>query len=216
MHGMNTAIRPYRALLLAALLALVLAACGQGGTGGGATSAPASGGATAAPATGGATSAPAAAEATAAPAGGEATAAPASGAKGSIKVGSKDFTEEFIVAEMYAQLLEANGFTVEKKLNLGGTPVAQAALEKGDIDLYPEYTSTGLQTVLKNTERFTDAQKIFDTVKQGYEQQFKITWLQPSPFNDTNTFVTTGDIASKYSLKTFSDLAAKAGELRLG
>ena len=54
---------------------------------------------------------------------------------------------------MYAQLLENAGYTVEKKLNLGGTPVAQAAIVKGDIDLYPEYTSTGLQTILKDTKQ---------------------------------------------------------------
>ncbi len=138
------------------------------------------------------------------------------GATGTIKVGSKDFTEEFIVAEIYAQLLENAGFTVERKLNLGGTPVAHAALIAGDIDLYPEYTSTGLQTVLKNTDRFTDTKQIIDTVRKGYEYQFKVTWLDPSPFNDSNTFVTTKAIADQYSLKTFSDLAAKASDLRLG
>src|SRR5262249_11039209 len=151
-------IRPPRVfLLLATLLGLVLAACGQGGgtAGGAATSAPAAGGTT----------------------------------KGTIKVGSKDFTEEFIVAEMYAQLLENAAFTVEKKLNLGGTPVAHQALTKGDIDLYPEYTSTGLQTVLKDTKRYTDPKEILAAVKKGYEDQFKVTWLQPSPFNDSNTFV---------------------------
>src|SRR5689334_17962120 len=131
---MNSSIRAYRVLALAVLLLLVLAGCG---TSSGTTGAPASA----------ATPREGAAEGTAA-----------------IKVGSKDFTEEFIVAEMYAQLLENAGFKVEKKLNLGGTPVAQAAITKGDIDLYPEYTSTGLQTVLKNTDRFTDAQKIFDAV----------------------------------------------------
>src|SRR5262245_13936048 len=122
---MRSSIRPFRPLLLLALLALVLSACGQNGgtTGGAATSAPA-GAATTAPAAGG-------------------------GAQGTIKVGSKDFTEEFIVAEMYAQLLENAGFTVEKKLNLGGTPIADTALKNGEIDLYPEYTSTGLLEVLK-------------------------------------------------------------------
>ena len=70
-----------------------------------------------------------------------------SAASAPIKVGSKDFTEEFIVGEMYALMLENEGFTVERKHNLGGTPVAQAAITKGDIDLYPEYTSTGLLTV---------------------------------------------------------------------
>src|SRR3954464_11536903 len=88
-----------------------------------------------------------------------------------IKVGSKDFTEEFIVGELYAQVLENEGFKVERKLNLGGTPVAQVAITKGDIDLYPEYTSTGLLTVLKK-DPIADPAKILSTVKSDYEQQF--------------------------------------------
>jgi osmoprotectant transport system substrate-binding protein len=146
----------------------------------------------------------------------DATAVPTIVVKGPIRVGSKNFTEEFIVAEMYAQLLASAGFTIEKKLDLGGTSEAHAALVGGKIDLYPEYTSTGLQTVLKNTERFTDAAQIFATVKKGYAEQFRLIWLEPSPFNDTNTFVTTRAIAARHGLKTFSDLAAKAPELRLG
>ncbi len=62
---------------------------------------------------------------------------PGSSSRDVIRVGSKDFTEQFILGEMYAQLLEHQGFQVERKLNLGGTPVAQASLLKGEIDLYP-------------------------------------------------------------------------------
>jgi osmoprotectant transport system substrate-binding protein len=132
-----------------------------------------------------------------------------------IKVGSKDFTEEFIVGEMYALMLENEGFKVERKHNLGGTPVAQAAITKGDIDIYPEYTSTGLLTVLKK-EPIADPAQVYSTVKSEYEQQFKLTWLTPSPFNDTNGLATTQAVAEKYGLKTYSDLAAKASELRFG
>jgi osmoprotectant transport system substrate-binding protein len=134
---------------------------------------------------------------------------------GTINIGSKDFTEEFIVAEMYAQLLENAGFTVNRKLNLGGTPVAQAALVKGDIDLYPEYTSTGLLTVLKQAV-IQDPKQIYATVKKGYEDQFKITWLDPSPFNDTQALATTKAVSDKYAIKTYSDLAQKASNLILG
>jgi osmoprotectant transport system substrate-binding protein len=143
----------------------------------------------------------------------EAGSAPA--AEGTIKIGSKDFTEEFIVAEIYAQLLEQAGFTVERKLNLGGTPIAQEALVNGDIDLYPEYTSTGLLTVLK-AQPLQDPQQIFDTVKNGYEQQFQLTGLDRSPFNDTQALAMTQEKADQYGIKTFSDLAAKAPELILG
>ncbi len=130
-------------------------------------------------------------------------------------VGSKDFTEEFIVAEMYALLLEHAGLTVERKINLGGTPIAQAAIEAGDIDIYPEYTSTGLLTVLKK-DPLKDPKEIYAAVKQGYEEQFKLTWLDPSPFNDTNGLATTQAIVDQYAIKTYSDLATKAAELRLG
>jgi osmoprotectant transport system substrate-binding protein len=147
-----------------------------------------------------------------------ATSAPVSapaGNLGTITIGSKDFTEEFIVAEMYAQVLENAGFKVNRKLNLGGTPVAQAAIVKGDIDLYPEYTSTGLLTVLK-AQPIQDPNQIYQTVKSGYEKQFKLTWLTPSPFNDTQALAMTQAGADKYGIKTFSDLSQKASQLVLG
>jgi osmoprotectant transport system substrate-binding protein len=132
-----------------------------------------------------------------------------------VKVGSKDFTEEFILAEMYALLLEDAGFKVERKFNLGGTPIAHAALVKGDIDLYPEYTSTGLLTVLKE-KPLADANAILEAVRKGYQEQFKLSWLEPAPFNDTQALATTKEVSDKNGIKTYSDLSAKAGELRLG
>jgi len=132
-----------------------------------------------------------------------------------IKVGSKDFTEAFIVGELYALMLENEGFKVERKHNLGGSPVAHAAITKGDIDLYPEYTSTGLLTILKH-DPIADPAQILSTVKRAYEQQFQLTWLNASPFNDTNGLATTKEVADKYGIKTYSDLATKAPELRLG
>ena len=150
--------------------------------------------------------------ATPAASGGEA-AAPAAGP---IKIGSKDFTEAILVAELYAQVLEKAGFQVERKFNLGATPIAHEALLKGDIDLYPEYTSTGLQEVLKDTARYESATAILDAVRAGYEGQFQLTWLDASPFNDTNAFATTQAIADQYGLATYSDVAANAANLRLG
>lgn len=143
-------------------------------------------------------------------------AAPDAAAAGPIRIGSKDFTEAILVAELYAQVLERAGLTVERKFNLGATPIAHEALLKGDIDLYPEYTSTGLQEVLKDTNRYADAAAILDAVRAGYEEQFQLTWLDASPFNNTNVFATTPAIAEQYGLATYSDLAAKAPELRLG
>lgn len=132
-----------------------------------------------------------------------------------LKVGSKDFTEEFILAEMYALLLEDAGFKVERKFNLGGTPIAHAALVKGDIDLYPEYTSTGLLTVLKQ-QPIADPKAIVEAVRKGYQEQFKLVWLEPAPFNDTQALATTKEVSEKHGIKTYSELSGKASELRLG
>ena len=156
---------------------------------------------------------PASTPATTASASTPATTAPANGA--TIKIGSKNFTESILVAEMYALLLEANGFKVERKFNLGATPIAQAALVGGDIDLYPEYTSTGLLEVLKQ-QSIADAAGILAAVRKGYETQFKLTWLDPAPYNNTTIFAMTKARATELGLKTFSDLVARSGELRLG
>jgi osmoprotectant transport system substrate-binding protein len=135
-----------------------------------------------------------------------------SGSSATIKVGSKDFTEQFIIGEMYALALEKAGFQVERKLNLGGTPVAQAALESGEIDLYPEYTGTGLLTVLK-LPAANDPQDVFNTVSQGYKEKYDLVWLEPAPMNNTQALAMTQEKASQFAIKTISDMAAKASEL---
>jgi osmoprotectant transport system substrate-binding protein len=132
-----------------------------------------------------------------------------------IKIGSKNFTEEFVLGELYAQLLEKNGFKVERKPNLGSTPIAHQALINKEIDLYPEYTSTGLLEVLKAPQQ-SDRQAIFNTVKSEYEKRFNLTWLDPAPFNNTNTFAMTRQRAEELGVKTYSDLSQKAGEVVLG
>lgn len=131
-----------------------------------------------------------------------------------VRVGSKDFTEEFIVGNMYALLLENNGIPVERKLNLGGTPVNQQALVSDQIDLYPEYTGTGLLTVLKLPSS-TDRQAVFNSVKDGYKKQFNLTWLDPAPMNDTQALAMKKDVAAKFGIKTISDMAAQADKLTM-
>jgi osmoprotectant transport system substrate-binding protein len=129
-----------------------------------------------------------------------------------IRVGSKDFTEQFIIGEMYALVLENAGFQVERKLNLGGTPVAQAALESNQIDLYPEYTGTGLLTVLKLPAN-SDQEAVYQAVSDGYKEQFNLVWLEPSPMNNTQALAMTQEGSDSSGVKTFSDMAAQAGEL---
>jgi osmoprotectant transport system substrate-binding protein len=134
------------------------------------------------------------------------------GAGGAIKVGSKDFTEQFILGEMYALVLEDKGLKVQRKLNLGGTPVAQAGLQSGQIDLYPEYTGTGLLTVLKLPAN-SNQKQVFDTVSNAYKEKFKLVWLDPAPMNNTQALAMTQEGAKKYGIKTISDMAAKATQL---
>lgn len=131
-----------------------------------------------------------------------------------IRVGSKDFTEQFIIGEMYALVLEKAGFQVERKLNLGGTPVAHAGLLNDEIDLYPEYTGTGLLTVLKLPVS-SDQQMVFDTVSQEYEEQFDLVWLDPAPMNNTQALAMTQAKASELGIVTISDMAAQASDLIL-
>ncbi len=131
-----------------------------------------------------------------------------------VRVGSKDFTEQFILGEMYALLLEENGFEVERKLNLGGTPVAQEALLNDEIDLYPEYTGTGLLTVLKQGV-MSDPQAVYDAVKKGYQEQFDLVWLAPAPMNNTQALAMTRERAAELGISTFSDMVANADQLVL-
>jgi osmoprotectant transport system substrate-binding protein len=135
-----------------------------------------------------------------------------SGGGGSIKVASKDFTEQFILGEMYALVLEDQGLKVERKLNLGGTPVAQAGLQSGKIDLYPEYTGTGLLTVLKQPAK-SDQKQVFDTVSKAYKEKFNLVWLEPAPMNNNQALVMTQEGSKKYAIKSISDMKAKASQL---
>jgi len=131
-----------------------------------------------------------------------------------IRVGSKDFTEQFIIGEMYALVLEKAGFQVERKLNLGGTPVAHAGLLNDEIDLYPEYTGTGLLTVLKLPVS-SDQQMVFDTISKEYKEQFDLVWLDPAPMNNTQALAMTQAKATELGLVTISDMAAQASDLIL-
>jgi osmoprotectant transport system substrate-binding protein len=137
------------------------------------------------------------------------------GSASSIAIGSKDFTEELILGEMYAQILEQNGFTVNRKLDLGGTQVAMEALQRGDIDLYPEYTGTALITELKQKPG-KDAAANYALVKAAYASRYDLEWLTPAPFNDTQALATTAAIQQHYNITTLSDLAKAAPQLRLG
>jgi osmoprotectant transport system substrate-binding protein len=130
-----------------------------------------------------------------------------------IAVGSKDFTESYILAELYSLALENAGYKVDRKFNLGGTAVAQAAMVKGDIQMYPEYTGTGLLQVLK-LPMMTDAKQVYDTVAAEYKKQFNMTWLNPTEANDSQGLVITKAASDQYGIKTISDLQKQASNIR--
>jgi osmoprotectant transport system substrate-binding protein len=129
-----------------------------------------------------------------------------------IIISSKDFNEQFIISEMYALLLEDAGFTIERKFNLGNTPLVHAALQNGEVDLYPEYTGTGLLTVLKEPS-ISDPQQVYDTVSTKYREQFGIVWLDPAPMNNTQALAMTRETAEQYGITTISDMVPHASEL---
>ena len=131
-----------------------------------------------------------------------------------VRIGSKNFTEQFIVAELYAQALEAAGIKVERKINLGGTLIAHKALEEKQIDLYPEYTGTMLLAVLK-AEPMTDRKAVYDKVKAEYAARGLVV-LNEAPMNNSYDMVVRPETAVQYKLETLSDLARVSKELRLG
>lgn len=132
-----------------------------------------------------------------------------------IKVGSKNFTEQYILAEMYAALLEKAGFQVERKINLGGTLIAHQALTTGQIDLYPEYTGTALSSVVKGTMS-TDPDKVYNEVKDFYAKNYNLTWLKPTGINNGYVIVVRNETADANNLKSLSDLSKVANTLVFG
>lgn len=133
----------------------------------------------------------------------------------SLAVGSKNFTEELLLGELYAQMLEHAGLSPGRKLDLGGTQIAMAALQRGEIDLYPEYTGTALLVVL-GAAPLHDAAAIYATVKEQYAKRYDLVWLDPAPMNDTQALATTQAIRAKYEVQTLSQLSTLAPQLRLG
>ena len=131
-----------------------------------------------------------------------------------VRVGSKNFTEQFILAELYAQALEAAGVKVERKINLGGTLIAYKALEEGQIDFYPEYTGTMLLAVLKQPA-MSDRKAVYEKVKAAYAAK-GLTLLNEAPVNNTYNMVVRPETAAQYKLATLSDLARVANQLKLG
>jgi len=132
-----------------------------------------------------------------------------------VRVGSKNFTEQFIVAEIYAQALDGAGIKAQTRPNLGATLIAHAALLNGDIDLYPEYTGTAMAHVVKG-DLSGSAEQTYQTVKSYYEKNLHLTLLEPTHINNSYAIVVLSETAARYKLKTLSDLGTASAELSFG
>ena len=125
-----------------------------------------------------------------------------------IRVGSKNFTEQILLAYIAEVALAAAGADVEDLTNIqGSTPVRQA-LEVGDLDLYWEYTGTSWINFQQETEPIPDEQAQYDAVKKADLERFGIAWLDYSPVNDKYALATTREFADQHGLKTMSDMVA--------
>lgn len=142
---------------------------------------------------------------------------PDNASKPTVTIGSKNFTEEFILGEIYAQALQAAGYKVKKQLNLGSEQIALRALKAGRVDAYPEYTGTALTSFfdVQNDDVPKDPAKAYQDVKADFAK-IGFTALAPTPFTDANGFAMTQEGARRAGNATkLSDLAGKASSLTL-
>ena len=137
------------------------------------------------------------------------------GATRAVVVASKPFGESYLLAEMFAQLLESNGFVAERRLGLGATEIAFRALRTGAIDLYPEYTGTGLVAILGEPP-LADPREVYRYVSREFEQRFGARWLPPLGFENTYAIAVRRETADRHRLRTLGDLARAAPQLTAG
>ena len=132
----------------------------------------------------------------------------------SLTIGSKNDPDGQLLAQMYSDLLANQGFSVTTHLMLGQTPVLDAAIKSGAVDIYPEFTGTALS--LLNLPNTTDPHQAYNEVKTGYEQKFQITWLDAAfNLNDSYGICTSQAIAQQYHLHTLANLAPVASQLTI-
>jgi osmoprotectant transport system permease protein len=146
---------------------------------------------------------------------GRATAAAAAEATPPLRVGTKHFTEQIILGEVLAQTLERGGIPVERRFNLQGTLFCFEALRTGGLDLYPEYTGTGLVAILHGDVP-SDPRMVIEAVRQEFRERWRMVWLAPLGFNNTYALALRRETAARLNVKTISDLVAHASGLVLG
>ncbi len=131
----------------------------------------------------------------------------------SLTISSKDFTENQLVAEMFAQTVEAAGGTVERQINLGGTNQNRDALEADQVDAYPEYNGTGWTVHLGNDDPSDDPDELYEVTAEADLEQNDIQWLGRSDFNNTYGFATGPDLTEEnggaFTLQEMADYLAE-------
>ena len=131
-----------------------------------------------------------------------------------IRVGSKDFTESVILAEILAQMLENRGVAVERRLELGGN-LAHDALVSDQLDVYPEYTGTAFTAILKRLP-VTDTNRVYEETRQAYAENFDLLVSPPLGFSNDFAILIRGDAARKNNLKTISDAVPLSRDWQAG
>jgi osmoprotectant transport system substrate-binding protein len=134
--------------------------------------------------------------------------------KEQVTLGTKNFTEQFVLGQLYKQALEARGFTVELKENIGSTEIADRALRSGQIDLYPEYIGIFNNVVAGDTRTYPDVEATFESGK-AYAERNGFTLLPLTPFTDTDALAVTPEYAERNGIRTVADLRKVPG-FRLG
>lgn len=134
----------------------------------------------------------------------------------SISIGAKDFTEQAIIGNLIAELIEnRTDINVNRKFDLGGTQVCFSALQTGDIDMYIEYSGTAYTDTLKHPP-ISDMEKVYSSVKKEFKDKYDIDVLKQMKFNNTFVMATTKEISKKYNLKTLTNLSHVAHNLKSG
>ena len=132
-----------------------------------------------------------------------------------VVVGSKNFSEQVILGEIVAQLLEARDVPVDRRLNLGGTFICHQALVSGDLDVYVEYTGTALTAILREPFEY-DAEKVYKRVRDLYRDELGLEWSAPLGFNNTFALIMTRERADELGVTKISDLEPHETTLRPG
>ena len=144
----------------------------------------------------------------------EGSAAPAGG---TVRIATKPMTEQYILGEILGLLVEDAGYEAQITKGIGGgTSNIHPAMEKGEFDLYPEYTSSGWVMVLKHEAGSVGDDEILARLQKEYQENFGMTWVGLYGFNNTYTVAVRGEVADQYGLKKTSDLAAVADKLTFG